>query len=101
MKLLFIVGTIALFPAFTGVYAARLWHQASKIDVIPTYALYGQIEPVGDASSSAADWIDGLLRASQESSNLNRKAALWTAISVGLGAITTVISAALPLFLHL
>jgi hypothetical protein len=100
MQILIVTGLLSLLPAFTGIWAARLWYESSRIEVIPAYARYGKIEPVDDSSQSAMDWLDGLLRATTESAELNKKAARWTAVSVALGAIVTVISAALPLILQ-
>lgn len=37
MKMLAIVGWLTLFPASTGVYAARLWYLSSKLYVRPTW----------------------------------------------------------------
>lgn len=97
MKTIAIVGVLALVTAGVGLYAALLWLRSSKIVVIPTYARYGGVEQAGEGGQAAMDWIDGVLQANQESSDLNRKAARWTALSVALGAITTIIGVALPL----
>jgi hypothetical protein len=100
MKILIVIGLLSLLPAFTGIWAARLWYESSKIEVIPAYARYGNIEPVGHSSQSAMDWLDGVLRAGNAAAELNKRAARWTAIAVALGAITTVIGAALPLVMY-
>ncbi|NML98779.1 hypothetical protein HHL24_12575 [Paraburkholderia sp. RP-4-7] len=100
MKILIVIGLLSLLPAFTGIWAARLWYESSKIEVIPAYARYGNIEPVGDISQTALNWLDGALRAGSEAAELNKRAARWTAIAVALGAITTVIGAALPLLMY-
>ncbi|MFM0000190.1 hypothetical protein PQR57_04080 [Paraburkholderia dipogonis] len=100
MKILLIVGLLSLLPALAGIRAARLWYESSKIEVIPAYAHYGNIEPVGDNAQTEMNWLDGVLRAGSEAAELNKRAARWTAIAVALGAITTVISAALPLILQ-
>ncbi len=98
MKILAIVGWLTLFPAFTGVYAARLWYLSSKLYVRPIWEKCGGIEP-GVPSASNSGWIAGILEASSESAELNRRAALWTAVSVGLSAAVTVIGTGLPLIM--
>lgn len=87
MKILVIVGWLTLFPAFTGVYAARLWYLSSKLYVRPTWEKCGGIEPPGAGSASNTGWIAGILEASSESAELNRRAALWTVIGAGLPLI--------------
>lgn len=99
MKMLAIVGWLTLFPAFTGVYAARLWYLSSKLYVRPIWEKCGGIEPPGAGSASNSGWIAGILEANSESAELNRRAALWTAVSVGLSAAVTVIGTGLPLIM--
>jgi hypothetical protein len=91
-----ITELLAILTAFVGFYAAKLWLRSSKITIVPTWARYGGIEPAGGESQSNSNWIAGILEASNEVSDLNRRAARWTAVSVGLGAITTIIGAVLP-----
>ncbi|MDN7932041.1 hypothetical protein QZM52_12195 [Burkholderia metallica] len=98
MKMLAIVGWLTLFPAFTGVYAARLWYLSSKLHVKPTWEKYAGFEP-GVSSASTSGWIAGIIDANRESAELNRRAALWTATSVGLSAVVTVIGTGLPLII--
>lgn len=87
---------MAVFTAFVGFYAAKLWLRSSKVSIVPTWAKYGGIEQAGGESQSNSDWIAGIIEASNEAAELNRRAAQWTAVSVGLGAITTIIGAVLP-----
>jgi len=94
-----IIVILAVLTAASGFYAARLWYVASKKSVRPLYADLGTIAPVGDQASEAIDWVIGINNYVNESGEANQVAAKWTAISVGLGAATTVMGAMLPLVL--
>jgi len=59
----------------------------------------GTIAPVGDQAAEAIDWVVGINNYVSDSGEANQVAAKWTAISVGLGAATTVMGAMLPLVL--
>ncbi|MFM0157755.1 hypothetical protein [Paraburkholderia sediminicola] len=96
MKATTIIDSLAVLTAFVGFYAAKLWLRSSKVSIIPMWAKYGGIEQAGGESQSNSDWIAGIIEASSEASELNQRAARWTAVSVGLGAITTIVSAVLP-----
>jgi hypothetical protein len=82
------VGVIALVA---GLIAAYWWYQSAQIVAIPSWAVgepgvFSGVEP-GDSQLSDSGWIAGLLVAAQKSANLNKRAALWTAFSVLVGAI--------------
>ncbi|MBL3963095.1 hypothetical protein H3O04_11350 [Burkholderia sp. KCJ3K979] len=95
-----IIVILAVATAASGFYAARLWYVASKKSVRPLYADLGTIAPVGDEAADAIHWIVGINNYVSESGDANQAAAKWTAISVGIGAVTTVVGVALPLVLH-
>jgi hypothetical protein len=69
-----------------GLVAARYWYRASKVFVVPMYATAGGIEPV-DPVQSGASWTGGILLTVEKTGRLNKIGALWTAASIGLGAI--------------
>ena len=48
----------------------------------------GLIEPL-DSTSAQAQWIVALLEAAKKSGDLNRKAAIWTAITIVLATLST------------
>jgi hypothetical protein len=96
MKSAVIVDFLAVITAFVGFYAAKLWLQSSKISIVPTWVKCGGIEQGGGEAQSNSGWIAGIIEASEEAARLNQRAAQWTAVSVGLGAITTIIGAILP-----
>lgn len=86
MKLLLLLVNIA--SACGGFYAAWLWWKSASSGAQPSWT----VEPA-DPSVSASGWMGGLLSATQESAALNRRAALWTAISVALTALASCIGA--------
>ncbi|WP_186128596.1 hypothetical protein [Burkholderia gladioli] len=96
MKSAVVIDFLAVITAFVGFYAAKLWLQSSKVPIVPTWAKYGGIEQAGGEAQSNGGWIAGIIEASEEAARLNQRAARWTAVSVGLGAITTIIGAVLP-----
>ena len=80
----------ALSALITGIAASRYWFKASKVEIVPLWKQLGSIEPVGGSDSH---WIVGILEAAQKSGTLNKQAALWTAASVFLSAISTTFGA--------
>lgn len=87
-----------------GLKAAWEWYKASAVEIDfgypgpglpPTYRRLGQDFPrmpeSGDPEMQRMNEIAATWEATQQSSAINRRAALWTAASVILGAITTVI----------
>jgi hypothetical protein len=89
---------IADFAAlFTGLRAALLWKNASKVGPDPGWRTSDAdpdenkpIEP-GDSSGSDKAWIAALIVASSKSGDLNRKAAIWTAWAVGWSAASALL----------
>jgi hypothetical protein len=96
-----ILVIFAVLTAASGFYAARLWYVASKKSVRPLYVDLETIAPVGDQAAEAIDWVVGINNYVNESGNANQAAAKWTAISVGIGAVTTVMGVVLPRVLPL
>jgi len=86
----FISFALALLALVTGLVAAARWYKASKVEIMPLWAELGVIEPLGGSSNH---WIVGILKAAQKSGALNKEAALWTASSVFLSALSAVIGA--------
>lgn len=91
-----VIEILAVITALTGFYAAKLWLRSSKVPIVPTWVKYDGIEQAGGESQSNNAWIIGIIEASEEVAKLNQRAALWTAVSVALGAATTIIGAVLP-----
>lgn len=83
----------ALMAFFTGMIAAWRWLQSSQVPVDPGWRLPGEgggIEPL-DESGKAMGWSLAATQAFSTASELNRKAALWTATSVLLGGISSAV----------
>jgi hypothetical protein len=70
----------------TGVVAAAYWYRSSRIQPRPTW----RIEP-GDGQLSQSGWLAGTLQAFSDAAALNAKAAGWTAVSVALAAISSLV----------
>lgn len=77
------IASIALIilGCATGFYAAHSWKKASDISPIP-----GEFEP--PETEDKHGWsLGGIQEAFQEAARLNKVAARWTAVSVGLSAV--------------
>ena len=85
IKLVSIVS--AFLAAILGFIAAAYWYRASKVQIEPSW---GRTEPA-EADASHAGWTMGIMQAYNASADLNKAAALWTAASVGLGALSTLL----------
>jgi hypothetical protein len=83
---------LAILAGGVGLRAAQLWFFASRVQPIPMWAELNTMEPL-DHVQAQSHWIGGLLKASTESSELNKRAALWTAWAVGLGALGSIAGA--------
>lgn len=72
-----------------GLIAAWQWYKASKISVQPRFH-----ELSDDVPESDFNWalVKAIMVAGQETSALNRVAALWTAAAVLLGGATTLLT---------
>jgi len=96
---LIVVVFLSVLAAAVGIRAAQLWHRSSLLYANPSWAENGGTEPM-DESQSLAGWIVGINKFNNETAALNKRAAQLTAISVLLGALTTIVGAALPLVTH-
>lgn len=92
MKLRILSISFALVALATGSRSAWLWHRGSRVQVEPLWVREGLIEPL-DSTWAQAQWIVALLEAAKKSGDLNRKAAIWTAITVVLATLSTLIGA--------
>ena len=68
-----------------GLWAARLWWRASAEQP----KLSGRLDEWRDDQD--IEWIVALLGVIQTSGALNGRAAMWTAVSVGFNAVSTLI----------
>ena len=81
---------LALVAFCAGLIAAWFWYRASMVVAIPLRV--ARIEP-GAPDTSGTDWVGGLLVASNEAARLNKIASLWTAASVALAAVSSLLAA--------
>ena len=93
-QLFFSIGSVVC-----GLKSAHLWYKASQVTSAPMSARFGNPAPA-EPVAAQADWIGGLLQSAKESGDLNRRAAIWTAASVGFTAIATVVGVATQLLVH-
>jgi peptidoglycan/LPS O-acetylase OafA/YrhL len=82
-----IVFSFAIGALFAGLVAAWYWYQSTKVPLKTTQPDAKGIE------MAALGLAAGAYEAYRKVSALNKKAALWTAASVVLGAISAVIGA--------
>jgi hypothetical protein len=87
MKILSIA--LALIGAVAGIVAATYWYKASAVKIVPKAdGRFG-----GGMALSTTPWVTGALDAFSETARLNKTAALWTAASVLLSAVSAVAGA--------
>lgn len=85
----YVGNVLALSALVTGLLAAFYWYKSSNIEVDPGWTPTNP-EPVIQEHRDAA-WRTATLRAMTESAKLNKKASLWTALSVALSGASAVI----------
>ena len=89
----------ALPALIVGLCAARYWRQASEIGIDPGWnsGMPGDTRPVQPADlegiGTIADWQSATMEAVRQSSDLNRKAAIFTAYAVVLAGLSSVAGA--------
>jgi hypothetical protein len=80
-----------------GLRAAYLWWKASEYSVSPAWKL----ELPRDVPSKSENdvvhnnimgWVTGVMSAFKKSGDLNRRAAIWTAITAGVTAFASLLS---------
>ncbi len=89
---------LAIAALVTGLVAAWRWYGSSQVKIDPGWRLPGEgggIEPT-DEAGKAMSWAVATIQALNEGANLNRKAAIWTAISVACAAGSAVAGALAP-----
>jgi hypothetical protein len=91
----------ALAALVAGLIAAHYWLKASKIEIDPGWRVgypaspadaLRSIEPA-DIQLSQMQWITETMKAIQESGDLNKIAARWTAVAVVFAAVSSVLGA--------
>ncbi|MES2056274.1 MAG: hypothetical protein V4564_10070 [Pseudomonadota bacterium] len=82
---------LAVVAFLAGLRAAYLWYRASRVQIVPMWGVDGRVEPV-DPHLAQAEWIVALLETASKSGDLNRRAAIWTAVAVALSTASTLAS---------
>jgi len=83
---------LAVCAFATGLLSAWYWLKASRVSADPGWGKGGMVEPGIHALSQDA-WIAAMLHAASESARLNKTAAYWTAATVALTGISTLVGA--------
>lgn len=86
---------LAVAALVSGIVAAGYWYRSSKLQITPAWGLgsMGELFQPLEQDDAQQGWIVGMLEASSASADRNAKAAIWTAVSVVLGAISSIVSA--------
>jgi hypothetical protein len=79
---------LAITACATGIVAAVYWYRASAVKVAPATK---NLIVGGGMATGTEPFLTGVINATKEASALNRIAAIWTALSVGLSGISTMI----------
>jgi hypothetical protein len=80
---------LAVCSLVFGLIAAYYWYQSSIVKADPGWTSQNP-EPVVPEIRQMV-WNSAILKAIQISSDLNKTAAIWTALSVGLGGLSSII----------
>ena len=85
---------LAALALTSGLIAALYWYRSTKPQIDPGWGPPGSgraTEPE-EEGAQALGWFFAAFIVLNETSNLNRKAALWTAASVGLSGASSLLS---------
>jgi hypothetical protein len=74
---------LAVVSLFAGFASALFWLRSSRVNINPGWV----VEP-GEVGAAQAGWIAALLKASSEAASLNKRGALWAAVSVETGSLS-------------
>jgi hypothetical protein len=81
----------AFATTFAAFRSALYWYKSSQIYAVPDWVEVGREEP-SDPLQVQLGWMNALMKAGGETAALNRWGAIWTAGTVVLGAVTTVVN---------
>lgn len=76
---------LVVLTLVSSLISAWYWWKSSQVDISPRWG--GGVES-GDSEQSLQAWVGALLEASAELARLNKRAALWSAASVLLVALS-------------
>jgi hypothetical protein len=81
-----------LIAAVTGLVAAFYWYRSSGIEITPAWAASPPIAEPAEPDAANTQLTSATIQAFKSSADLNRKAAMWTAVSVLAAALSTLLS---------
>lgn len=82
---------LAIATMVSALRSAWYWYRSSQISAVPDWVEVGREEPK-DPLQFQLGWMNALMKASEDSAFLNRWGAIWTAVTVLLGAAATLAS---------
>lgn len=81
---------LSLGTFITGCIAAYFWYKASKVMVKPMWEQDGTLVEIPITFHS--EWLNAIYIGTEKAGKLNKIAARWTAVSVTLSAVVSLIS---------
>ena len=79
---------ISFFSFVSGLVSAYYWCRASMVKISPAWDL----EIHGDSEKNVMSWLTGNMAAFSKSGRLNKRAAIWTAVTVVLATFANLFS---------
>ena len=86
LKILSVV--LSVIGLLFGLVSAYCWHAASRVTVSPAW----ELEIRGDINKNIMGWVTGNMIAFKRSGDLNKRAALWTAATILVSTVASVLS---------
>ena len=80
--------TLAIQALITGLTAAYYWYKSTTVEPDP-----GPAGLSGQAEIQQSGWTAAIMRADTEVARFNKIASLWTALSVAVGAASSIFGA--------
>jgi len=80
---------LSILSAVSGFISAYYWYLASKVTVTPAW----ELEIRGDREKKYYGGVTGNMIAFTKSGSLNRRASIWTAMTIALAAISSLLAA--------
>lgn len=99
LKLIYCALSLLAFGV--GLYAAYLWYLASKVSIAPAWDLKIPRDVIAKSpetqvsdvvNNNIMGWVTGVMVAFRKSGALNRRAALWTAVTVAVTSLASLLS---------
>lgn len=78
----------SLLSTASGFISAYYWYCASKVNISPAW----ELEIRGDREKNIMGWVTGNMIAFTKSGVLNKRASIWTAVTIALAAISNFLS---------